>query len=173
MPAALHHSLPPDILICLIGRTSKDFHPFYAVDHKIYWYHFFLERPSPFFQRYGYYVGHPIDMEKLEESLKTFVGTHDFRSFAKGDYAEERTVRTIDSIELSFLSEWNAYRVAVRGKLFLQYMVRRIVGASLQVASKDAVDIPFLQRPLEIKDSTSATIANGACKGLAIAFNYV
>ena len=90
-------------------------------------------------------------MHKLEQALQVFVGTHDFRSFATGD-EKESTVRTIDAISLHYCKRLGAYRIMVTGKGFLKYMVRRIVGACLEVASHDILSIDDLEAVLAAKN---------------------
>jgi tRNA pseudouridine38-40 synthase len=96
----------------------------------------FRERPLPFVARYGWYYGYPCNFEKLEECLSLFVGTHDFRSFCTG-YEREDTVRTINAIKVEHLSWLRGYRIIIQGPGFLRYMIRRIVGACILVASTE------------------------------------
>lgn len=87
----------------------------------------------------------PIDIDKLHEAARLFVGTHDFATFAKPKHKEENTVRTIDSITINpgipFLmnhqQSGNAYDfwdVEFKGKSFLWNQIRRITGAMVAVA---------------------------------------
>lgn len=130
---AWNNALPQDILIRTLHVAAETFHPQRDVLEKTYYYHFFEERPLPFLARYGFFCG-TIQQEKLQEGLQIFVGTHDFRSFCTGHEAES-TIRTISSIELKHFKRFGVYRIIVRGPGFLRYMIRRIVGACLDVAS--------------------------------------
>ena len=132
---AWNNSLPPDILIVSLQRSSKDIHPRKNVATKTYWYHFFLKRPLPFSIRFGWFFPYTIKIEDLYDYLQLFVGTHDFRSFCTG-YEHLDTIRTIDTINLSYNHEWNAFRITVQGKRFLRHMIRRIIGAAFYVAYK-------------------------------------
>lgn len=126
--------LPQDIHIRSIIPATDNFHPQRNVRQKTYYYHFFDKRPLPIASRFGIHWHLPFDLQKLQESLAIFVGTHDFRSFCTGD-EQENTIRTIDSIEYRFIPHYHVHRIVVRGPGFLRYMIRRIVGASLHVAS--------------------------------------
>lgn len=133
MRVAWNGQLPPDIHI----RSIIDEPGFYArhqVRQKMYWYHIFVRRPLPGFARYGYWYRFPFDQEALRNVLQCFVGTHDFRSFCTGDDAES-TVRTVDGISLDYVHSLRAYRIVVQGAGFLRYMIRRMVGAALEVAA--------------------------------------
>src|SRR5438128_2334288 len=75
MKKAWNNSLPGDILIRSLEKAADTFHPQCMVRQKIYWYHFFVERPLPFVQRYGHYVYKKVDITALQKSLALFVGT--------------------------------------------------------------------------------------------------
>lgn len=148
---AWNNLLPISILIKDIVIVDQDFHPQGNVKEKTYFYHFFTSRPVPFYARYGLFYKISLDMQKLKESLKIFIGEHDFRSFCTG-YDQETTVRTINSIALDFIEEYSVYRITVKGPGFLRYMIRRIVGACLEVASHKNKSIDLLTRALEEKN---------------------
>lgn len=162
---AWNNALPSDIVIRSMERVI-DFHPFYNVDYKIYYYHFFLKRPLPFFQQYGWFFRYSLDINKLNNALRLFVGTHDFRSFCTGN-GRENTVRTIDVVSLDYFRKYNAYRITIKGHSFLQHMIRRIVGACLDVASQDNLSLDYLTRALEKKDPKQ-TLLNAPAKGLLL-----
>ncbi len=143
---AWNNALPQDILIRSCEEVA-DFHPQRHVSDKTYYYHLFKERPLPFLARYGFHSG-PFDDEKLAEAAQIFTGTHDFRSFCTG-YERENTVRTVHAISVRYLSRYRVYRIEVRGPGFLRYMIRRIVGACLDVASAK-------HKPLEVLEAALA-----------------
>jgi len=147
---AWNNALPKDILIRSLSCVPDDFHPQRDVVEKTYYYHFFQERPLPFVARYGFFCG-PIDEQKLHEGLKIFIGTHDFRSFCTG-YEAESTIRTINAIEYMHFKRYGISRIAVKGPGFLRYMIRRIVGACLDVASYKSKSIDVLQYALDEKN---------------------
>ncbi len=159
-------ALPADILIRSIEYASDNFHPQRNVKQKTYYYHFFQERPLPMAARYGYYYRFPIDLEKLQQALNVFIGTHDFRSFCTGDDRED-TVRTIDSAVVYKLSRYNVYRIEIKGPGFLRYMIRRIVGACLDVAFKKEVPVSILSHALAEKNPAQ-TLPNAPAHGLLL-----
>lgn len=175
----LNSSLPGDIFIRKLEPVSQDFNIHRNVESKTYYYHFFLKRPLPFVQRYGWHCEFPINIEKLKQALSVFMGTHDFRSFCTGDERED-TVRTIDNIYVEYLHRFNAYRIVVQGPGFLRYMIRRIVGAAIEVAkekSKDKeqnylvrpeIDIEYLKKALEEKNPAQPYLPNAPSKGLLL-----
>ena len=133
---AWNSALPKDMLIRSLEYASEEFHPQRNVLEKTYYYHLFIQRPLPFYAPYGIYHYKKIDEEKLQTCLRIFIGTHDFRSFCTGDDLE-CTTRTINSLDFLFIKRYAVYRIIVKGPGFLRYMIRRIVGAAITVASTD------------------------------------
>lgn len=152
MRQAWNNSLKQDIYIRSIKQLDHPFHPWYGVTEKVYYYHLFAKRPLPIVAQYGWYYPHQIDWDKLETALQLFVGTHDFRSFTTGDGARGNTVRTIDAIDCLYLKRFGVYRISVRGKKFMRYMIRRIVGAAVHVAARKAIDPSIILDTLSAKD---------------------
>ncbi|HSW75486.1 MAG TPA: tRNA pseudouridine(38-40) synthase TruA [Candidatus Saccharimonadales bacterium] len=159
-------AIPGEIVIKNIQKLDRLIHPHDGVVQKTYAYYFFLERPLPFVQRFGWYYRRKVDLDLLQSALTIFVGTHNFRSFCSGDDLQD-TVRTIDSVDVSFVPSWNAYRIEIKGKSFLRYMVRRIVGACLEIASRDGLSLNDLQDILS-KQNPCHTLPNAPSKGLVL-----
>lgn len=166
MKLAWNRALPKDVLIQDVYTLERLVHPHDGVVQKTYMYHFFTKRPLPFVQRYGWHYPRPVDIDILQKALNIFVGTHDFRSFCTGvDLID--TVRTVDSVQIEFLKEYEAYRITMKGRSFLRYMVRRIVGACLEVASRKNITMDDLIRILEEKNPCH-TLPNSPAKGLLL-----
>lgn len=149
---ALNDMLPADMLIRSAAPAAQNFHPWYGVAQKTYYYHFFTQRPLPFGARYGWWYKSKIEYEKLRACLALFVGTHDFRSFVCAEDERTEMVRTIERIQLSFVRRYGVYRIEVRGKKFLRHMIRRIVGAALYVASHKEVPVCLISAIIDKKD---------------------
>ena len=164
---AWNNALPQTIVITSCERTQSNYNPHIGVVQKTYWYHFFTERPLPFVTRYGWFFPYKVDLEKLQECLQQFVGTHDFRSFCTGDGMGENTVRTIESIRLEFQPELSAYRIVVIGPRFMRHMIRRIVGAALYVASRTDSSVDYIQQVFKER-SARQTLPNAPAKGLCL-----
>jgi len=163
---AWNNALPDDILVRDMKIVSDDFNPRHNVISKTYHYHFFINRPLPHVQRYGWYFPRTIDLDLLNQALQIFVGEHDFRSFCTG-YDMRSTVREIHSIHLEYDNVMQAYRIVFKGPGFLRYMIRRIVGACLTVASKDDLSCNDILIAFEKKDPEQ-TLPNSPAKGLRL-----
>lgn len=147
--------LPADIQIRSLEAVDATFYPLRNVRQKTYWYHIFPQRPLPFVARYGLQYRFPFDLKLFEACLQEFVGTHDFRSFCTGD-EQESTVRTVDAIQVKFIPEYQAYRVIVQGPGFLRYMIRRMVGAALHIATYRDLSKEHLLKVFEAKNPEHA-----------------
>jgi tRNA pseudouridine38-40 synthase len=159
-------AIPMDISIRSIQKLDQLVHPHDGVVQKTYAYYLFLKRPLPLYERFGWFVYKPIDLEILEKALNVFLGTHDFRSFCTGDDLVD-TVRTIDSVQFSYVSSWDAYRIEIKGKSFLRYMIRRIVGACVAVATSPDLNLEDIKRVL-VQKNPCHTLPNAPAKGLIL-----
>lgn len=148
----LNNSLPRDILIRKIEEIDNSFHVRHNISLKTYYYHIFIERPSVFYSRYGYYYPE-LNLDLLKEKLQIFIGHHDFRSFCTG-YEKENTCRNIESIELKFIKKIDAYRIIFKSTGFLRHMVRRIVGACID----NKYMVPEIKSIMEVKNNNQRIV---------------
>lgn len=164
---AWRNRLPADIIITSLTPAPEWFHPQRGVVQKTYHYHFFQEMPLPFVCRYGWHVPYVVDLEKLQAALQIFVGTHDFRSFCTGDEMGENCTRRIDEISLEYIAAHRMHRIVVKGPGFLRHMIRRIVGACLQVAGDPHAPVSVLQEALSAH-TPRQTLMNAPAQGLML-----
>ncbi len=162
----LNKALPDDIVITDAVKIGDTFHPQHRVMEKTYEYRFFTKQPEPLVQRFGAYIPHRVDMEKLGRCLSVFVGTHDFQLFCKEE-PEKDTTRTINSISLGPCTQTGAVKITVKGPSFLRYMIRRIVGAALTAATKTTVTHHDLKQALIHKKQTKV-LPTANAKGLCL-----
>ncbi len=159
--------LPDDILIRSIEKVPETFNPLLNVSQKIYYYNIFLSQPLPFFARYGWFydfIG-DVDWKKFEKALQLFIGKHDFRSFCKVEDDDRSTIRTIDAVSLRKISGWDMLQITIKGKSFLHFQIRRMVGYALDVARRKNLSLDYLQRILE-NPSPLQTLTRAEAKGL-------
>jgi tRNA pseudouridine38-40 synthase len=171
MMHALNNALPSDIVIRSLEHTNQQFHPQYHVAWKEYWYHIFFKRPLPFVARFGWRLPEYVDdcdMDLFSQTLRLFVGTHDFTSFARVEQGHD-PVRTVDAIYVQPLARYNAVRIVVRGEGFLRYQIRRMIGAALMVARNDAVvTLSDIERLLKKPERTSPAFLKIPGHGLCL-----
>ncbi len=148
LPYALNQRLPDDIVIQDCLEMPFDFHPRYAKSRKTYEYKILNRRfPLPQARSYAYFIHRDIDVEKMRQAARYFVGEHDFKSFCSAHAQVKTTVRTIYSLTVE--KEGDFITIRVTGSGFLYNMVRIISGTLLQVGIGE-------RQPWEIKSSLSA-----------------
>lgn len=148
---AWNAKLPASIHIRSLTLAPEAFNPRNNVIQKTYYYTLFLKRPLPMIARFGWYYPFikDVDMQMFEKALQLYVGTHDFGSFCKKERDDESTVRTIDSIHLYNFKRWSALTVAIKGKAFGRFQIRRMIGYALDVARRPELSLEYLQGVLD------------------------
>lgn len=155
---ALNSLLPPTIRVTGVEEVSPRFHARWHATAKTYRYRM-LRAPvcPPFAWRYVYHYPFPLDEEAMVRAAPLFEGEHDFSSFGSWDpeEAEQSKVRTIYSSRLERCPEEQELVYRVRGRSFLRYMVRKMVGTLIDVGKGKLrpEDIPLL---FEARDRSRA-----------------
>ena len=96
----------------------------------------------------------------MREAAARFVGTHDFASFAASTGSEEddkerSTEREIYSTELERSPDGEELVFTVRGRSFLRYMVRKMVGTLLDVG-RGKLQPADIDRLYELRDRSKS-----------------
>ena len=150
---AWNNLLPKSIFIRELSTIDTDFHPCKNVIQKTYYYHLFLKAPLPFVARFGWYYEfiHRVDFEKFAKALKYYEGEHNFGSFCKIEEEGDKTkspIRTINSITIQKISHFNVLRITIKGKSFLRFQIRRMVGYALDIARRKDLPVSYIQEIL-------------------------
>ena len=141
---AVNARFPADIRLVSVEEMSVPFHARFDATAKTYRYYLLNGAVmSPFACRYGWFVGAPLDRERMMDAAQLFVGERDFAAFQATGGATRTTVRTLFGLTIrSALPEpWFAGDgdgasitvIDVRGSGFLRHMVRVIVGTLVEV----------------------------------------
>ena len=129
---ALNQRLPEDIKIQKSEEVALDFHPRKVATRKTYEYKIYNSQfPNPLVRLHSHFTYVPMDVEKMQEAAKHFVGEHDFAAVSTYKPEVESTVRTI--YDLSVAKEGNLITIRVTGNGFLYNMVRIIAGTLMEV----------------------------------------
>jgi tRNA pseudouridine38-40 synthase len=136
---ALNALLPPAVRVAAAEEVGMDFHARWLSQAKTYRYRIFRGRVLPPFEyRRALHFPWPLDEPAMAAAARQFEGEHDFTSFAASSGSEEddrgsAMTRVIYSSEVLRESGADEIVYLVRGKSFLRYMVRKIVGTLLEV----------------------------------------
>lgn len=129
---AINDKLPDDIAIIESEEVSEDFHARYDSKGKTYCYSIINRQQKPAIGRnYVYHFKWNLDIEKMREACKHFIGKHDFKAFRSLGSSVKTTERTIK--ELYIESEGEKINIFITADGFLYNMVRIIVGTLLKV----------------------------------------
>ncbi len=135
---AINGNLWGDVRIISVEKADDDFHARFSAKGKTYVYRV-VNAPviSPFWNRYAHHESRPLDVARMNDAARLFLGKHDWTAFSAANSDAEHRVRTVQ--EFSVVSRWDSRASAaiieftIRGDGFLRYMVRSIVGTLLEV----------------------------------------
>ncbi len=136
---ALNALLPPAIRVVGAEEVGPDFDARWSARGKTYRYRLYRGKVvPPMIWRYVLHYPFPLDEDAMRDAAARFVGTHDFAAFAastgsEDDDRERSTEREIYSTELTRSSDNEELVFTVKGRSFLRYMVRKMVGTLLDV----------------------------------------
>src|ERR1700674_2412316 len=158
---ALNALLPPTIRITAAEETGPDFSARWSARAKIYRYRLYRGKVvPPMLWRYVLHYPFPLDEDKMRDAAARFVGSHDFASFAASTGSEEddkerSTIREIYSTELVRSADNEELVFTVRGRSFLRYMVRKMVGSLLDVG-RGRLAPEDIDRLFELRDRSKS-----------------
>ena len=133
IPLAVNSWLPADIRILSAQRLPAGFHSRFDATAKQYRY-FIWNHPvmNPLLRHQAWHVPAVLDLAAMRQASKTFLGKHDFRSFAATHtYQMEDTVRTLTRCDIKRNGPLLTF--FIEGDGFLYKMCRGLVGTLVQL----------------------------------------
>ncbi len=161
--------LPPSIHIRYLEHASDSFNPCRQVKQKTYYYILFLKKPLPFVARFGWHYQfiNFVDLDKFDRCLQLYIGEKDFASFCKVEDLKKSTIRRIDAISVKKFDRWSALLISVKGKSFLHFQIRRMIGYALDVARRKDLTVDYLQAVIDSKNPQQ-TLLKAKGQGLCL-----
>jgi len=126
----INDELPADINVLKIEGVRHRFHARHDAVARSYVYQI-SRRRSAFAKAYVWWVREDLDLERMRNVMRLFVGRHDFRAFSDDDPSEKSTAVEVESFEL--YEDGDLLLVHIEGSHFLWKMVRRLVGVIVEV----------------------------------------
>ena len=148
---ALNQRLPEDVIIQDSCEVTADFHPRHCECRKTYEYTIF---PLPEYRNTAFFCYGDLDVERMDQAAKQFVGEHDFAAFCSAGAQVQSTVRTIYSATVE-REQPEVIRIRIRGNGFLYNMVRIIAGTLLEVG-RGNLDVSRIADIIASKDRANA-----------------
>lgn len=131
---ALNQRLPEDIVIQHSKEVAAGFHPRHCDCRKTYEYTIINRTfPLPGYRNSAYFYYGKLDVLKMKQAAKAFLGEHDFAGFCSAGAQVKTTVREIYSLEIIEDGFDGRIRLRVCGNGFLYNMVRIIAGTLIEV----------------------------------------
>jgi tRNA pseudouridine38-40 synthase len=158
---ALNALLPPTVRIAAAEEVGPDFNARWSARGKAYRYRLYRGKVvPPMLWRYVLHYPFPLDEDAMRDASARFVGMHDFASFAastgsEDDDKERSTEREIYSTELVRSADGEELVFTVRGRSFLRYMVRKMVGTLLDIG-RGKLKPDDIERLYELKDRSKS-----------------
>lgn len=158
--SAINGNLWRDVRILNVEKVADDFHARFSARGKTYVYRV-VNAPvmSPFWARYAHHESRPLDVGRMNETARIFLGEHDWTAFSSAQSDSENKVRTIT--EFTVESHWDArakgslIEFRITGEGFLRYMVRSIAGTLLEVGRGEK-DFDTIQTAIVTRDRNLA-----------------
>lgn len=127
----LNDELPADINIRSVLVVPHRFHARHDAVSRRYLYQLATRRTA-FAKPFVWWIKEPLDIARMRDTARVFVGMHDFSSFAADNKGDEGSSLVL--LEQLEVAETGALLVvAIEGSHFLWRMVRRIVGVLVEV----------------------------------------
>ena len=156
---AVNRILDNDIRVLDCKKVDNDFHARFNVKRKKYVYNINLGDFDCLKSRYFLQVYEKLDIDKMRECAKVFLGYHDFRNFVAGE--RDNYLMCVEDIKFNVSND--ILEIEFLGKSFYRYMVRNMVGAMLEVGmhKKEICDVSKMLDDYMIKKQMMTAPACG------------
>lgn len=144
---ALNSIIKPYIYVKEVYVVDKDFHARFNTIKKKYVYKINLGDYNPLMSDYVYQCEYKLDLERMKEVAKLYLGVHDFHNFVSGERDNSKCI----IYDINFSVDNNILNIEFVGKSFYRYMVRNLVGMMIEVG-RGKVDISNVKKMLDSID---------------------
>lgn len=126
----INDELPGDINILEIEKAPKTFHARHDAKSRQYLY-VISKRRTAFEKRFVWWIKDRLNMKKMKDASKLFIGMHDFKNFSEKLPEDKSTKCLVDSLDIT--EDENKIYIRIMASHFLWKMVRRIVGTLVEM----------------------------------------
>jgi tRNA pseudouridine38-40 synthase len=131
---ALNANLPPDVAVRQTEVAPQGFHPRFSAQVRRYSYTVICAPVrDPLRERFAWRIWPEPELEAMEAAAIMLVGRYDFAAFGQAPSRDGHTIREV------FRAHWSRKRdvimFEIEANAFLHHMVRRLVGAMIEVGS--------------------------------------
>ena len=163
---SLNCMLPNDIHVNDIKEVNEEFHPRRNAINKTYMYLLNMSEANPFYENYRYELKRKLDVDKMIDASKAFLGEHDFKNFTTKEEDLHNFIRRIDDIII--IQNGSEITFKITGNGFMRYMVRMIVGTLIMIGLKKETK-DFIEKRLDPSNNRNVVIYKAPANGLYLA----
>jgi len=154
---ALNATLPHDIVILNAEAVDDSFDPRRHAIARVYDYRILNQPlPSALERRYSWLIREPLDLDRMNEAARIFIGEYDFAAFRTLGTQMKTTVRRVNASEWRRDAAHLIYRVEASS--FLRHMVRTMVSTMVEVG-RDKMAPGFIAELLQRRERSMAPAA--------------
>jgi len=144
----LNSMLPSSIFVRHIQQVDDDLHARYSAKRRVYRYIIKTKQPNPFEVDFVTFID-SVDFEAIQQNIKLFIGSHDFRYFMKTGSDINSTTRVIYK---AFAYKYKNYIILnFEANGFLRSQIRLMVSAILNLDKKKIIEQLQLKKSYKIK----------------------
>lgn len=152
---AINTKLKRSIRILSAEEVDERFHSRLSCKRKTYRYVINnSEFSSAIYRNLETHIPQKLDIEKMQEASKYFIGEHDFKAFKASGTSSKSSVRTIYKLDVKQMPQNRIY-IEVTGNGFLYNMVRIISGTLVDVGT-GKIKPEEIEKIIKSKDRSQA-----------------
>ena len=133
VPIALNSTLNKSVRVLCAWEADENFHPRFSATGRVYRYRIECAPVGNVLLRgIAAHVGSTLDIEKMRDAAKAFIGRKDFAAWQSAGSPAPTTVREIRRLEIAErnnIFDSDLIEIEIEADAFLYQMVRNIVGA--------------------------------------------
>jgi tRNA pseudouridine38-40 synthase len=107
---------------------------------------------SPFWARHALHESRALDLGRMREAARLFVGVHDWTAFSAAQSDVQTRVRNVTALEVSerpsARGRGRLVEIRASAEGFLRHMVRSVAGALL-ASGRGEIDAELIRRAIE------------------------
>ncbi|MDR0640450.1 MAG: tRNA pseudouridine(38-40) synthase TruA [Holosporales bacterium] len=155
IPKAINSYLvDQDVVVLHAEIVPSDFHARFSAKMRYYEYLIYNRRErSAFLKDRAWHLPQKIDVKKMIEASRYFIGHHNLDSFRSSQCNAQNPMRTISSIDIQRLDKM--VKISIASKSFLHNQVRIMVGTLVRVG-ENKMQSEDIRTLLMIQDRTRA-----------------
>ena len=146
--------LPADINILEVEKAHQTFHARHDAVGRSYLYQI-SRRRTALGKRFVWWINDNLDVSRMREASKLFVGMKDFQSFTSDDPEEKSTKVLIEDVEIG--EDRALILIRIHGSHFLWKLVRQVVGVIAEVG-RGKLSLDEVEHFLQVKSDAPAKL---------------